>query len=101
MVDVAYGKSRQEKTKITRHWRKCSRENKEKVDDIMTLAMFPIFPAILTAGSLVGEIHQDSVQARKMSPGDITNLTQSITEKDRQALLRLGSERIGKMDLCC
>lgn len=35
-----------------------------------------------------------------MSPGDITRLTQSITEKDRQALLRLRSERIGKMELC-
>ena len=74
--------------------------NKEKVDDIMTLAMFPYISSYSYSRLARWQRYTKTPSAREMSPGDITRLTQSITEKDRQALLRLRSERIGKMELC-
>ena len=89
-----------EKTKIREDLEKVFEGNKEKVDDIMTLAMFPYISSYSYSRLARWQRYTKTPSAREMSPGDITRLTQSITEKDRQALLRLRSERIGKMELC-
>ena len=85
-----------EKTKMREDLEKVFEGNKEKVDDIMTLAMFPYISSYSYSGLARWQRYTKTPSAREMSPGDITRLTQSITEKDRQALLRLRSERIGK-----
>ena len=89
-----------EKTKIREDLEKVFEGNKEKVDDIMTLAMFPYISNYSYSRLARWQRYTKTPSTREMSPGDITRLTQSITEKDRQALLRLRSERIGKMELC-
>ena len=62
--------------------------------------MFPYISSYSYSRLARWQRYTKTPSAREMSPGDITRLTQSITEKDRQALLRLRSERIGKMELC-
>ena len=59
MATCGLWKKLPEKTKIREDLEKVFRGNKgRKVDDVMTLAISHIFPAILTTGSLMAKIHQ-------------------------------------------
>lgn len=89
-----------EKTKIREELEEVFGGNKEKVDDIMTLAMFPYISNYSYNRLARWQRYTKTPSSYEMSSGDITRLTQSITEEDRQALLRLRSGRIGKMELC-
>ena len=74
--------------------------NKEMVDAVMALALFPY----LTKFSLNRVEHwQRNVKSPcdfPLSPKAITRLTQSITEKHRTELLSLRASRLGKDELC-
>ena len=73
-----------EKTKIREDLEKVFEGNKEKVDDIMTLAMFPYISSYSYSRLARWQRYTKTPSAREISPGDITRLTQSITEKDRR-----------------
>ena len=77
--------------------------NGAKADDIMTLAMLTYISSYSYSRLARWQRYTKTPSAREMSPGDITRLTQSIPEKDRQALL--GTSSFGKNwkdgTLCC
>ena len=87
-----------EKTKIREDLEKVLEGNKEKVDDIMTLAMFPYISSYSYSRLARWQRYTKTPSAREMSPGDITRLKQTITEKDRQAQIHLRSEKQGKRE---
>ena len=74
--------------------------NKDMVDDIMTLAMYPYMTNF--AYSRLAR-HQEVYKfptSRLLTPPDITRLTQSIKEKHRMKFLELRAARVGKEELC-
>lgn len=74
--------------------------NKDMVDDIMTLAMYPYMTN--SAYSRLAR-HQEVYKfptSRVLTPPDITRLTQSVKEKHRMKLLELRAARVGKEELC-
>lgn len=74
--------------------------NKDMVDDIMTLAMFPYLTNF--AYSRLAR-HQEVYKfpsSRILTPPDITRLTQAIREEHRMKFLRLRAARVGKEELC-
>lgn len=74
--------------------------NKDMVDDIMTLAMYPYMTNF--AYSRLAR-HQEVYKfptSRVLTPPDITHLTQSIKEKHRMRFLELRAARGGKEELC-
>ena len=89
-----------EKTKIRRDLEVVFNGNREMVDAIMALAMFPY----LTKFSFNRvERWQRNVKSPcdfPLSPKVITSLTQAITEKHRMELLSLRASRLGKNELC-
>lgn len=89
-----------EKTKIRRDLEVVFDGNKEMVDAILALAMFPY----LTKSSLSRvERWQRNVKSPcdyPLSPKTITKLTQSITETHRMRLLSLRASRLEKDELC-
>lgn len=89
-----------EKTKIRRDLEVVFDGNKEMVDAILSLAMFPY----LTKFSL-GRVERWQRNVKSpcdypLSPKTITKLTQSIAEKHRTRLLSLRASRLEKDELC-
>jgi hypothetical protein len=74
--------------------------NRELVNDIFTLAVFPY----ITRFSYNRVARWQDVAAapsrRELTPTEITRLTQSITEQHRMDLLRLRAARLQKDELC-
>jgi hypothetical protein len=74
--------------------------NREIVDDILTLAMFPYITKFTYSRVSRWQNVARSPSSRELTPKAITLLTQSITERDRMNLLRLRAARLGKDELC-
>ena len=74
--------------------------NRELVDDILTLAMFPYITKFNYSRVARWQKAAAAPSARELTPKAITLLTQSITEDHRMALLRLRAKRLGKDELC-
>jgi len=89
-----------EKTKIRRDLEVVFNENKEMVDAIMALAMFPYLTKFSFSRVERWQRNVKSPCDFPLSPKVITKLTQSITEKHRMELLSLRASRLGKDELC-
>jgi hypothetical protein len=74
--------------------------NREIVDDILTLAMFPYLTKFNYSRVARWQQIAASPSIRYLTPTEITRLTQSITEQHRMDLLRLRAARLGKNELC-
>jgi len=74
--------------------------NKEIVDDIITLAIFPYITKFTYSRVARWQDVAAVPSARELSPTEITRLTQSITERHRMELLRLRAARLQKDELC-
>jgi len=74
--------------------------NREIVDDILTLAIFPYITKFTYARVARWQRVANSPSSRELIPKAITMLTQSITEQNRMDLLRLRAARLGKDELC-
>jgi hypothetical protein len=74
--------------------------NRELVDDILTLAMFPYLTKFNYNRVARWQQVAASPSSRCLTPTEITRLTQSITEQNRMDLLRLRAARLGKDELC-
>ncbi|MDR2487243.1 MAG: hypothetical protein LBD12_04690, partial [Clostridiales Family XIII bacterium] len=68
--------------------------DKRKVDDILTLAYFPYVTGWTYNRVVRWQRLAKAPSERELTPSYITRLTQSITEADRMALLRLRARRI-------
>ena len=75
-------------------------ENKEMVDDVLTLAMFPYLTGYTYNRVARWQKIAKSPSKRELTPSAITYLTQSITEEHRMKLLRLRSARLKKNEVC-
>ena len=89
-----------EKTKIRRDLEVVFDGNKEMVDAIMALAMFPYLTKFSFSRVERWQRNVKSPCDFPLSPKTITKLTQSITEKHRMELLSLRASRLGKDELC-
>jgi len=76
------------------------RGNREIVDDIITLAVFPYLTKYTYSRVARWQKIAKAPSSRELTPKAITLLTQSITEKHRMDLLRLRAARLGKDELC-
>jgi hypothetical protein len=74
--------------------------NREIVDDILTLAMFPYLTKFNYSRVARWQKVAAAPSSRELTPKAITMLTQSITEQHRMDLLRLRAARLGKGELC-
>jgi hypothetical protein len=74
-----------EKTKIREDLEKVFEGNKEKVDDIMTLAMFPYISSYSYSRLARWQRYTKTPSAREMSPGDISVLTHFGNHISRKA----------------
>ena len=74
--------------------------NREIVDDILTLAMFPYLTNFTYNRVVRWQRTAGAPSSRELTPTVITRLTQSITEQHRMDLLRLRAARLGKDELC-
>lgn len=74
--------------------------NRELVDDILTLAMFPYLTKFTYNRVARWQKVAKSPSSRVLMPKEITLLTQSITEQHRMDLLKLRAARLGKDELC-
>jgi len=74
--------------------------NREIVDDILTLAMFPYITKFTYNRVARWQKVTRSPSSRELTPKAITLLTQSITEQHRMDLLRHRAARLGKDELC-
>ena len=74
--------------------------NREIVDDILTLAMFPYITKYNYNRVARWQKVAGAPSSRALTPKDITLLTQSITEQHRMDLLRLRATRLEKDELC-
>jgi transposase len=74
--------------------------NREIVDDILTLAMFPYLTKFTYNRVARWQRIVKAPSARELTPTEITRLTQSITEQHRMELLKLRAARLGKGELC-
>ena len=74
--------------------------NREVVDDILTLAMFPYLTKFNYSRVARWQKVAAAPSTRELTPKAITLLTQSITERHRMDLLRLRAARLGKDELC-
>ena len=74
--------------------------NREIVDDIMTLAMFPYLTKFNYNRVARWQRVAAAPSSRELTPKAITLLTQSITEQHRIDLLGLRAVRLGKDELC-
>jgi len=76
------------------------RGNREIVDDIITLAIFPYITKFNYNRVARWQRTTKSPSSRALRPKEITLLTQSITEQHRMDLLRLRAARLEKDELC-
>ena len=74
--------------------------NKEIVDDIITLAIFPYITKFTYNRVARWQNIAAAPSKRELSPTEITRLTQSIKEQHRMDLLRLRAARLQKDELC-
>ena len=74
--------------------------NREIVDDILTLAMFPYLTKFNYSRVARWQKVAAAPSSRELTPKAITLLTQSIGERHRMDLLRLRAARLGKDELC-
>jgi len=74
--------------------------NREVVDDILTLAMFPYITKFTYSRVARWQKVAKSPSSRELTPKAVTLLTQSITEQQRMDFLRLRAARLGKDELC-
>ena len=74
--------------------------NKDMVDDIMTLSMFPYITNFSYSRLARHQEVYKFPASRLLTPGDITRLTQRITECHRMKLLKLRAARVSKDELC-
>ena len=74
--------------------------NREIVDDIFTLAIFPYITKFTYSRVARWQRAAKSPSSRVLTPKAITLLTQSITEQNRMDLLKLRAARLGKDELC-
>jgi len=74
--------------------------NREIVDDILTLAMFPYLTKFNYSRVARWQKIAAAPSSRDLTPKVITLLTQFITEQHRMDLLRLRAARLGKDELC-
>lgn len=74
--------------------------NREMVDDILTLAMFPYLTKFTYNRVARWQRAVWTPSSRELTPPVITRLTQSITEQHRMTLLNLRALRLGKDELC-
>ena len=74
--------------------------NREIVDDILTLAMFPYLTKFNYSRVARWQQIAASPSSRYLTPTEITRLTQSITEQHRMDFLKLRAARLGKDELC-
>ena len=74
--------------------------NREIVDDILTLAMFPYLTKYNYSRVARWQKVAAAPSCRELTPKAITLLTQSITEQHRMDLLRLRAAKLGKDELC-
>ncbi|MBO4618697.1 MAG: transposase [Victivallales bacterium] len=89
-----------EKTKIRRDLEVVFDGNKEMVDAIMALAMFPYLTKFSFSRVERWQRNVKSPCDFPLSPKTITKLTQSITERHRTELLSLRASRLGKDEFC-
>jgi hypothetical protein len=74
--------------------------NREFVDDILTLAVFPYLTKFTYNRVARWQRTAKAPSSRELTPTEITRLTQSITEQHRMDLLKLRAARLGKDELC-
>jgi hypothetical protein len=74
--------------------------NREMVDDILTLAMFPYLTEFTYSRVARWQRAVSTPSSRELTPTNITRLTQSITEQHRMDLLKLRAARLAKGELC-
>ena len=74
-------------------------ENAELVDDIITLAIFPIVTEFSYRRLPRWQRIVKTPSGHDLTPSFITKLTQRITESDRMELFRLRAKRLGKEEL--
>jgi len=74
--------------------------NRELVDDIMTLAMFPYLTKFTYNRVARWQRVAGAPSSRKLTSTEITRLTQTITEQHRMDLLKLRAVRLEKGELC-
>jgi hypothetical protein len=74
--------------------------NREIVDDILTLAMFPYVTKFTYNRVARWQRIVRAPSSRDLTAKAITLLTQSITEQHRMDLLKLRAARLGKDELC-
>ena len=88
------------KTGIRRDLEIVFKGNREVVDDILTLAMFPYITKYTYNRVARWQRIARAPSARELTPTVITRLTQSITEQHRMDFLKLRATRLGKDELC-
>ena len=88
------------KTGIRQDLEKVFQGNREIVDDIITLAVFPYLTKFTYNRVARWQRAARAPSSRELTPTAITRLTQSITEQNRMDLLRLRAARLGKDELC-
>ena len=74
--------------------------NREIVDDILTLAVFPYLTKFTYNRVARWQRAAKTPSSRELTPTEITRLTQFITEQHRMDLLKLRAARLGKDELC-
>jgi len=89
-----------EKTGIRKDLEAVFDGNREIVDDIITLAIFPYITSYTYNRVARWQKVARSPSSRNLTPKAITLLTQSITEQHRMDLLRLRAARLGIDELC-
>jgi hypothetical protein len=88
------------KTGLRQDLEKVFNGNREIVNDIFTLAMFPYLTKFNYSRVARWQQIAASPSSRYLTPSEITRLTQSITEQHRMDLLRLRAARLEKGELC-
>lgn len=74
--------------------------NKDMVDAILTLAMFPLITQHTYNRIGRWQRTHKTPSARELNPSDVTRLLQSITESHRMDLVKLRAKRLSKDELC-
>ena len=74
--------------------------NREVVEDILTLAVFPYLTKFTYNRVARWQKIAGAPSSRELTPTEITRLTQSITEQHRIELLKLRARRLEKDELC-
>ena len=88
------------KTGIRRDLEVVFDRNREIVDDILTLAMFPYLTKFNYSRVARWQKVAAAPSMRALTPKAITLLSQSITEQHRMDLLKLRASKLGKDELC-